>query len=124
MDQKPPTGFFQQISQKVLRRFSNRQFLFLAAIVIAIWAGLTAVILKTIVYNLIVIIRELSATYSWIYFVTPLIGIFLTVIFVKYVIKDKLRPGTWHVLLAIAKRSSFLDRKETYSYAVSSALTV
>ncbi|HZY80718.1 MAG TPA: chloride channel protein [Cyclobacteriaceae bacterium] len=124
MNEVPSTRFFQRISQKILRRFSNRQFLFLAAIVIAIWAGLTAVILKTIVYNFILTIRELSATYSWVYFVTPLIGIFLTVLFVRYVVRDKLRPGTWHVLLAIAKRSSFLDRKETYSYAVSSALTV
>lgn len=114
----------RRISQKIIERFTNRQFLFLAAIFIAIWAGLTAVILKTLVHYLMVGIQALSVDYTWIYFVTPVIGIFLTVLFVRYVVRNPLRAGTWHVLLAIAKKSSFLDRKETYSYAVSSALTV
>lgn len=110
--------------RNLLKRFTNRQFLFLAAIIIAIWAGLTAVLLKTIVHYIMVGIQRLSVDYSWIYLITPLVGILLTVLFVKYIVRDRLRSGTWHVLLAIAKKSSMLDKKETYSYAVSSALTV
>ncbi len=110
--------------QNLLTRFTNRQFLFLAAIIIAVWAGLTAVVLKAFVHYITRGIHSLSESYSWIYLVTPVIGILLTVIFVRYVIREKLRPGTWHVLLSIAKKSSKLDKKETYSYAVSSALTV
>lgn len=110
--------------QNILSRFTNRQFLFLGAIVIALWAGLTAVVLKMFVHYVALGIQAVSETYSWIYFVTPLIGILLAVLFVRYVIRDRLRPGTWHVLHAIAKKSSILDKKETYSYAVTSALTV
>jgi len=110
--------------QQIITRFSNRQFLFLAAIVIAIWAGMTAVVLKIFVHYVTLGIQAISETYSWIYFATPVIGILLTVLFVKYVIRDRLQAGTWHVLLAIAKKSSILNPKETYSYAVSSALTV
>ncbi len=40
------------VSQKILSRFTNRQFLFVASIFIAIWAGLTAVLLKTVVHYL------------------------------------------------------------------------
>jgi CIC family chloride channel protein len=110
--------------QTILNRFSNRQFLFLAAILIALWAGLTAVLLKVFVYYVTSGIHKLSERYDWIYLVTPLIGIFITVVLVRYVIRDKVRPGTWHVLLAIAKRSSKLDKKETYSQAITAALTV
>lgn len=110
--------------QKLLTKISNRQFLFLASIIIAVWAGLTAVALKAFAHYVGLGIHKVSETYSWIYLVTPVIGIFVTVLFVRYVVRDKLRPGTWHVLFAIAKKSSKLDRKETYSYAVSSALTV
>lgn len=110
--------------QNVLARISNRQFLFIAAIIIALWAGLTAVVLKAFVHYAGLGIHKISETYSWIYLVTPVIGILITVLFVRYVIRDKLKPGTWHVLLAIGKGSSKLDRKETYSYAVSSAITV
>lgn len=112
------------LRQWIQERFTNRQFLFVAAIFIALWAGLTAVLLKIIVHYITVGIQALSENYSWIYLVTPVAGITLTVLFVRYVVRDKLRPGTWHVLLAIAKKSSVLDKKETYSYAVTSAITV
>ena len=110
--------------QIILNRFNNRQFLFLAAILIALWAGLTAVILKVFVYYVTSGIQKLSERYDWIYLVTPVIGICITVLLVRYVIREKLRPGTWHVLLAIAKKSSKLDKKETYSQAVTAAITV
>jgi CIC family chloride channel protein len=124
MSQRESTGFISNIRRKLLERFTNRQFLFLAAIIIAIWAGLTAVVLKIFVHYITLGIQRLSVSYSWIYLVTPVVGILLTVLFVRYIVRDRLRPGTWHVLHAIAKKSSYLDRKETYSYAVSSALTV
>ncbi|MEJ0034434.1 MAG: hypothetical protein WDO15_30725 [Bacteroidota bacterium] len=69
-------------------------------------------------------IQAVSVRYDWIYLVTPVVGITITVILVRYVIREKLRPGTWHVLLAIAKKSSKLDKKETYSQAVTAAITV
>jgi chloride channel protein, CIC family len=114
----------RRISQKILSRFSNRQFLVLAAIMIAIWAGLTAVALKTLVHYLQLGIQRISISYHWIYFVAPLVGISLTVLFVRYIIRAPISTGTWHVLIAIAKKSSNIDRKETYSHAISSALTV
>ena len=110
--------------QALLTRFNNRQFLFVAAILIGLWAGLTAVLLKVFVHYVTIGIQSLSQRYSWIYLVTPVVGIFITVLLVRYVIREKLRPGTWHVLLAIAKKNSKLDKKETYSQAVTAAITV
>jgi len=110
--------------QTILSKFTNRQFLVVAAILIGMWAGLTAVVLKIFVHYVTVGIHNISLSYSWIYLVTPVIGILLTVIFFRYVIREKLFAGTSHVLFAIAKKSSKLDKKETYSYAVSSAITV
>lgn len=110
--------------QTILGKFSNRQFLFLAAILIAIWAGLTAVLLKVVVHFLTVKIQQISETYHWIYLVTPVIGIFFTVLLVRYAVGEKLKPGTWAVLLAIAKKSSKIDKRDTYIQAATSAITV
>lgn len=114
----------KSLIQKLLARFSNRQFLFLAAIMIATWAGLTAVAMKTAVHYLQLGIQGLSSGNNWIYIVSPIVGIFLTVLFVKYLVRGHLKSGTWHVLLSIAKNSSILEKKETYIHAVSSSLTV
>ncbi len=112
------------VSQKILSRFTNRQFLFVASIFIAIWAGLTAVLLKTVVHYLQIGIQVGYARFHWIYVVAPACGILFTVFIVKYVIRKPLKTGTWHVLLAIAKKSSRIDKNETYGHALTSAATV
>ena len=91
---------------------------------IAIWAALTAVALKSIVHFLQVSVLSLSTSSAWILFLTPTIGIGLTILFVRVALGGKLDAGTSHILFSIARRSSRLERKETFSHAVTSALTV
>ncbi|CAN5209984.1 chloride channel protein [soil metagenome] len=105
-------------------RLSNRQFLIVGAIIVGLWAGLTAVILKISVHYFQVAIKSAGQTYHWIYFVAPTVGILATYLFVRFVLKGDLSKGTSHVLLAIARKSSSLPTKETYSHVVTSALTV
>jgi CIC family chloride channel protein len=108
----------------ILQKLSNRQFLIVSAVIVGLWAGLSAVLLKVSVFHLQELLKPLGQKYSWIYFVSPTLGILLTYLFVKMVLNGELIKGTSHVLLAIAKKSSFLPRKETYSHLVTSALTV
>ena len=89
-----------------------------------LWAGLTAVLLKVFVHYLQVTLTSLDKEYNWIILVSPIIGILLTYIFIRYFLSNDLAKGTSHVLLSIAKKSSFLPSKETYGHAVTSALTV
>jgi CIC family chloride channel protein len=112
------------IAERLHRRLSGKQFLIVGAVIVGLWAGLTAVILKITVHYLQENIRELGMSYSWIYLITPAFGILLTVLFVRYFLNGDLIKGTSHVLLAIARKSSFLSGKETFSHAITSALTV
>lgn len=112
------------VSVWILRKFSDKQFLVLAAVAVAVWAGLTAVLLKVSVHYLHAIIRDASEKRYWILAVTPGIGILLTYLVLRFVIRGPLQKGTSHVLMAIAKKSSVLPRKETFSHVVTSALTV
>lgn len=112
------------VSVWILRKFSDKQFLVLAAVAVAVWAGLTAVLLKVSVHYLHAIIRDASEKRYWILAVTPGIGILLTYLVLRFVIRGPLQKGTSHVLMAIAKKSSVLPRKESFSHVVTSALTV
>lgn len=105
-------------------RLSNRQFLMVGAVIVGLWAGLTAVLLKVSVHYFQEMVKSFSLKHHWIYFVFPTIGILLTYLFVRFALNKDLQKGTSHVMLAIAKKSSFLPRKETYGHAVTSALTV
>ncbi len=108
----------------LLRKLANRQFLMVGAVVVGLWAGLTAVLLKVAVHYLQTSLKTVGEQYNWIYFVSPTIGIFSTYLFIRFVLNGELLRGTSHVLLAIAKKSSTLPRKETFGHVITSALTV
>src|ERR1043165_5420647 len=114
----------QKITRWLFGKLSNRQFLIAGAIIVGLWAGLTAVILKISVHYLQESLREFASVNSWAYAISPAVGILATYLFVKLVLNGELVKGTEHVLMAIAKKSSFLSRKEVYSHFVTSALTV
>lgn len=102
----------------------EKQLLIVGAVIVGVWAGLTAVLLKISVHYLQEQIRAMASTSALLYMIAPAVGILLSVAFVHFVLKGDLQKGTSHVMLAIAKKSSRLPRKETFSHAVTSALTV
>ncbi len=121
------TKFYQslhQLANALFARLSAKQFLVFGAVVVGLWAGLTAVILKISVHYLQENIREIGLRDGAIYLVAPAVGVLLTIVFVRFVLKGELTKGTSHVLLAIARKSSVLPKKETFAHAITSALTV
>jgi chloride channel protein, CIC family len=117
-------GLFKSTPAWLLRILPNRQFLMVGAVIVGLWAGLTAVLLKVSVHYFLEILRSFGQRDNWIYFLSPAVGIFATYLFIRLALKGDLSRGTSHVLLAIAKKSSFLPRRETFSHVVTSALTV
>ncbi len=111
-------------SRWLLSKLTNRQFLIVGAVIVGLWAGLTAVLLKITVHYLQEFLKPLAMENSWVYLVSPTIGILFTYVFVKFVLGGEMVKGTSHVLLAIARKSSHLPRKEVFSHIATSALTV
>lgn len=111
-------------SRWLLSKLTSRQFLIVGAVIVALWAGLTAVLLKISVHYLQDFLKPLAQDNFWVYLVSPTVGILLTYVFVKVVLGGDMVKGTSHVLLAIAKKSSHLPRKEVFSHIATSALTV
>lgn len=116
--------FIKNAPAWLLQKLSNKQFLIFGAVVVGLWAGLTAVLLKISVHYLQELLKPLAQQYSWVYFISPAIGIISTYLFIRIVLNGELLRGTSHVLFAIAKKSSFLPHKEVYSHIATSALTV
>jgi CIC family chloride channel protein len=109
---------------RLYTRLSARQFLLLASLLIAIWAGLLAVSMKSAVHFFQVWVVAWSEDHNWVLFVAPMVGVLLTILVVKFVLRGQLDKGTSHVLYAIARKSGRLKKSETYSHAITSVLTV
>ena len=61
---------------------------------------------------------------NWLYLVFPVIGIYLTMLFIKYVVRDNISHGITRVLYAISSRRSKLRGHNCWSSLVASAITI
>jgi CIC family chloride channel protein len=114
--------FFIRWSQN---RLSRKQFIFLSSILIGLSAGFAAIVLKTTVHYIFLIATyEKLSQYRFFYLLLPVIGLFLTVLVSKRLLKKKLEKGLSQIHYAIAKKSSILPKNQMYDQVVTSSITV
>jgi len=96
------------------------------SVVIGFVAGLVAVIIRGLVKTIEHLLTSgFSINYSnYLYVVYPAIGIILTVIFIKYLLKQPVRDGVPSVLYAISRQHGIIKFHNTFSSIITSALTV
>ncbi|MVZ60521.1 chloride channel protein [Sphingobacterium humi] len=110
-----------------MQKISNRNFLVLLAFFVGIVGGLAAALLKGLTHF---IASSLQDDVEWhykysLYLVFPLIGIFLSVLFVRKMLKgQKFEHGITPIIYSISRKSSRIEFHNVYSQIVSSALTV
>lgn len=109
-----------------LKHLGERGFLTLLSIVIGVLAGMAAVVLKNTVRFTEDLVHRLvsNEVHNYIYFAMPIVGIFLAVVLIKYVIRSEVRHGIPTVLYSISKRKGDIRRHNLYSSVITSALTV
>jgi CIC family chloride channel protein len=93
---------------------------------VGVVGGMAAVILKNLVhFTGQFLTQNFRLDYgNFLYFAYPLIGISLTVLFVRTFVKESLGHGISRILLAISKKNSLLASHHTWSSMISSTLTI
>ena len=99
-------------------------------LVLAFMVGLLSAVAAYVLHGLINVIVDLltgrfhADTYNWLYLVYPVIGIYLTSLFVRYVVKDNISHGITRILYAISSNRSRLKAHNTWSSVIASAITI
>lgn len=108
------------------KHMTDRQFVILLSILVGFSSGVAAILLKNMVHLIQLLIRsDWVADYqSILYFVYPGIGVLLTVLVVKYIVKKKVRHGIPSTLYAISSKNSRIPLKSTYASLLTSMITV
>jgi CIC family chloride channel protein len=107
-------------------KISPRQFFILSSILVGFSSGLAAIVLKYFVHS----IERFVSYYSQhleeflVFGLFPLIGILITVAYIRYILKNEFKRGSSEIVYAIVKKSSHLPPSQMYSHMVTSALTV
>ncbi|MBK6963302.1 MAG: chloride channel protein [Bacteroidales bacterium] len=109
-----------------VRNISQHNFVLILSLIVGFISGLSAVVLKnTVYYTHYFLTRGFnSEEVNFLYLAYPLIGMGLTVLFVKYIVKDNISHGVSRILYAISKNNSHLKVHNNYSSLIASTITV
>ena len=104
---------------------TDRRFLLLISIPTGFLAGLAAVVIKKLAHGIRDLVLSVHFEYSdLLYFVYPAIGILLTILFCKFVLKKNVGHGIPGILYALAKNKGKVDKSSMWSSIITSSLTV
>jgi CIC family chloride channel protein len=109
-----------------LRHIKQREFVLILSILVGIGSGLAAVILKNTLYYTNYFLTN-GFSYHGVYYLFlafPVIGILLTILFIRFVVKDNINHGVSKVLYAISKNNSQIKPHNTFSSLIACTLTL
>ncbi len=108
-----------------IKHMQDRHFILFLCVFIGILAAIAAVVLKTAVHYFEDWVRGISGVYNqnWLFLIFPLIGIAITVIYVKRFVKDDISHGVSRILHSISRNKGVMKLHNTYSSVVSCAFT-
>ena len=108
------------------KHITDRQMTIILALFIGLFASVAAFILHFIIKEIQVLLTAgfSTVTYNWLYLVFPVIGIFLTSLFVRYVVKDNISHGITRILYAISSKRSRLKPHDCWTSVIASAITI
>lgn len=108
-----------------VRHLSDKSFVLILSIIIGFLAGIAAAILKVSVINLGEYLFSFYSDNDTILplIIFPIIGIILTIIFLKYIVKDNVSHGVPRILYVISKLDGSMRHHKIFSSLVGGTLT-
>lgn len=118
-------SFFNRFNL-ILERIPENRMLFILSIIVGAGSGIAAVILKQTVHFTVSLVRKLvdNADYHYLYILLPGVGIFISFLLIKYIVRDNISHGVTKVLLAISSHESRIKSHNMWSSILTSSVTI
>lgn len=108
------------------KHITERQMTIILAFAIGFLASVAAFVLHWGIHEIQTLLTSefTSSTYNLLYLLFPIAGILLTMLFVRYIVKDNISHGITRILYAISAKRSRLRPHNCWTSIVASALTI
>ena len=105
---------------------SEKMFLLILAFFVGFFAAVAAFVLHGIINQIVALLTSQfeRSHANWLYLVYPVIGIYLTSLFVRHVVRDNISHGITRILYAISSNKSRLKSHNCWSSVIASAITI
>lgn len=107
-------------------KINDERFVLMISFVVGIFTALAGWTLKWIIHSI-----EHMLTYSfsstganWLYLIFPVVGIGLTMLFIRCIVRDDIGHGVTKILFAIARNKSKIKLHNTFTSVLASAVTI
>ncbi len=112
--------------EKWLSEVSEKNLIYILSLLVGILSGTAAFLLKNFIHY---VSRFLTSNFkdsaeSFYYLAYPMIGILISVLIVKYLIKDDISHGISKILSVISKKGSVIKAHNMFSSMVTSGFTI
>lgn len=106
-------------------KLSKKQFILLSSVLVGLSAGMAAIVLKVFAHY-IFIAASLNEKFGipYLYLFLPLLGILITVLIIKKILKSKLDKGLSQIHYSVAHKSSMMPKEQMYAQILTSSFTV
>ena len=108
----------------LLHSLPERSRIPLLSVVTGILCGLAAVLLKVTIRTIHHGLNSLVGDANWLFLILPGVGMILSFLIVRYIVRDNIGHGVTKVLQAVSKNESKIKRHNIFSSLVTSALTI
>lgn len=124
------SGRFGELFFKFLmwreKHIKEKNFVLLLAFITGILSGLAAIVLKFLIHFFSTTFTSKINLESgnYLYILLPAIGVLITALFVRFVVRDNISHGVTRVLYAISQNKSRLKRHNMYTSLLASSVTI
>ncbi|MDM8003446.1 MAG: chloride channel protein [Bacteroidota bacterium] len=117
---------FRQIRQIKTLLAEQQTQIYILSFVVGLVCALAAVVMKNAIHYTHVLFTQgvMKGAGGVLSLAYPLFGIFLTILAVKYIVKDNISHGISRVLYAISRRKSYIKPHNNWSSILTSSLTI
>ena len=105
---------------------TDKQFTLLLSFFVGFFAAVAAYVLHWIINEIEVLLTAGFdiTSFNWLYLIYPVIGIYLTSLFVRYIVRDNISHGITRILYSISSKRSHLPGHNCWSSVIASAITI
>lgn len=108
------------------KHIPQKQFVYLLSILVGFLTGLVSVFLKNTTHFIQEQVQDgyFTKYFNPYYFLFPIVGIIITIIVKRFILRDQVREPIPSTLFAFSRKNGFIKWKKTYSYLITSIFTV
>lgn len=124
IDRRPV--WLQKLHEWRVEHVSEKMFMIILALIVGFFAAVAAFSLHWIINQIVLLLTSSfdRTGANWLYLVYPVVGIYLTSLFVRYIVKDNISHGITRILYAISSNKSRLKSHNCWSSVIASAITI